>query len=596
MTSPRCKILSLNVRGLKNRLKRRSVFKYLKDQNCLFYCLQETYSEPKDELIWRNEWRGGIFFSHGSNHQKGVCILLNPASKLAIEECHMDNEGRIVAVNVVLNNLRFSICNIYAPNCFAEQTKFAQTLNAFLLRYLSVDKLIIGGDWNVTLGCIDKKGGAKWVPSAYRDKVISMLEDLDLVDIFRQKKPLKMSFTYESKFLKVKSRIDFFLVSNSLCESVLEVDTKASIAPDHKAVKLCLQLLSYNRGPGLWKFNNSLLDDERFINLINANYPKILDKYREIQDKRLLWELIKMEIRGLTIPYSKNKARINRQVELNILKRIEVLDELISSSDNLQNIDAELNEYEHLKKELKHIYEKKGEAAIFRSKVRWTQEGEKPTKYFFNIEKKNYTKKVISELKTGSDGNIIIDEAEIMKEIHSFYAQLYKSEMESDVNQDNLKDFEDFTNELFIPRLSNPERDAIEGILTIEECKEALNTFNSGKSPGEDGFTVEFYNTFFALLGKDHINCLNESYDLGEMSISQRRGVISLVPKDDSYLLLLSNWRPITLLNVDYKIASKAIAKRIESVLPKLIHSESCFYSISEKLLIQLNGLLLSGH
>ena len=161
-----------------------------------------------------------------------------------------------------------------------------------------------------------------------------------------------------------------------------------------------------------------------------------------------------------------------------------------------------------------------------------------------------------------------------MKEIHSFYAQLYKSEMESDVNQDNLKDFEDFTNELFIPRLSNPERDAKEGKLTIEECKEALNTFNSGKSPGEDGFTVEFYNTFFALLGKDLINCLNESYDLGEMSISQRRDVISLVPKDDSYLLLLSNWRPITLLNVDYKIASKAIAKRIESVLPKLIHSD----------------------
>ena len=412
-----------------------------------------------------------------------------------------------------------------------------------MVRYLSVDKLIIGGDWNVTLGCIDKKGGAKWVPSAYRDKVISMMEDLDLVDIFRQKKPLKMSFTYESKFLKVKSRIDFFLVSNSLCESVLEVDTKASIAPDHKAGKLCLQLNYHNRGPGLWKFNNSLLDDERFISLINTNYPKILDKYREIQDKRLLWELIKMEIRGLTIPYSKNKARINRQVELNILKRIEVLDELISSSDNLQNIDAELNEYEHLKKELKHIYEKKGEAAIFRSKVRWTQEGEKPTKYFFNIEKKNFNKKVISELKTGSDGNIIIDEAEIMKEIHSFYAQLYKSEMESDVNQDNLKDFEDFTNELFIPRLSNPERDAIEGKLTIEECKEALNTFNSGKSPGEDGFTVEFYNTFFGLLGKDLLNCLNESYDLGEMSISQRRGVISLVPKDDSYLLLLSTTR-----------------------------------------------------
>ena len=92
--------------------------------------------------------------------------------------------------------------------------------------------------------------------------------------------------------------------------------------------------------------------------------------------------------------------------------------------------------------------------------------------------------------------------------------------------------------------------------------------------PGEDGFTVEFYNTFYEILGQDLVNSLNESYELGELSISQRRGVISLVPKEDSNLLLLSHWRPITLLNVDYKIASKAIAKRIENVLPKLIHTD----------------------
>ena len=58
------------------------------------------------------------------------------------------------------------------------------------------------------------------------------------------------------------------------------------------------------------------------------------------------------------------------------------------------------------------------------------------------------------------------------------------------------------------------------------------------------------------------------------MSISQRRGVISLIPKDENNLTTLSNWRPITLLNVDYKILAKVIAKRIELVLPKLIHPD----------------------
>ena len=67
---------------------------------------------------------------------------------------------------------------------------------------------------------------------------------------------------------------------------------------------------------------------------------------------------------------------------------------------------------------------------------------------------------------------------------------------------------------------------------------------------------------------------MNAAFEFGEMSVSQRRGVITLLPKEDSDELLLSNWRPITLLNVDYKIASKTIAKRIERVLPYLIHPD----------------------
>jgi len=74
-----CKFLSLNVRGLKNR-RNADLFllQYLKDQNCHFYFLQETYSEPKDEIVWKSEWGGEILYSHGANRKKGVCILISP--------------------------------------------------------------------------------------------------------------------------------------------------------------------------------------------------------------------------------------------------------------------------------------------------------------------------------------------------------------------------------------------------------------------------------------------------------------------------------------------------------------------------------------
>ena len=76
------------------------------------------------------------------------------------------------------------------------------------------------------------------------------------------------------------------------------------------------------------------------------------------------------------------------------------------------------------------------------------------------------------------------------------------------------------------------------------------------------------------MLGRDLVDSFNSAYITGEMSISQSRGVITLVPKEDSDLELLNNWRPITLLNLDYKIVSKIIARRIEKVLPLLVCSD----------------------
>lgn len=79
------KIISLNVRGIRDQTKRRSILTYLKEQKANFYFLQETYSDVNDELIWQSEWGGKILFSHGTDHSKGVFILLDPATKNNVE-------------------------------------------------------------------------------------------------------------------------------------------------------------------------------------------------------------------------------------------------------------------------------------------------------------------------------------------------------------------------------------------------------------------------------------------------------------------------------------------------------------------------------
>ena len=70
------------------------------------------------------------------------------------------------------------------------------------------------------------------------------------------------------------------------------------------------------------------------------------------------------------------------------------------------------------------------------------------------------------------------------------------------------------------------------------------------------------------------LNSYNAAFETGSLSVSQRRGTITLIQKSDGNLSEHSHWRPISLLNVDYKILTRILAKRVESFLPKLVNSD----------------------
>ena len=324
-------------------------------------------------MAWQN------IFSHGSNHQKGVAILINPLFEITLENSREDEDGRIVLISAYFNTFKFSLCNIYAPNNTALQKAFIENLTEILISKADISNLITVGDWNVTLEAVDEKGGIQWKPSVYRDLLAEFMDELSLVDILRIKNPSKRCFTYESSALKMKSRIDFFLISRSLISSTKTADIKTAIAPDHKDIRLFLQFENKKKGPGLWKFNNSLLNDDTFVNLITTNYPIICRKYAYLTNLKLKWEMIKMEIRSLTIPYAKNKAKNIRTLEKQLESRIESLENNIDANPG-DSTDAEQQEIERLKTELCRIYEERADGAILRSKVRWIEHGEKPTK------------------------------------------------------------------------------------------------------------------------------------------------------------------------------------------------------------------------
>ena len=121
--------------------------------------------------------------------------------------------------------------------------------------------------------------------------------------------------------------------------------------------------------------------------------------------------------------------------------------------------------------------------------------------------------------------------------------------------------------------MSDKEQRLCEGKITLTEAHRCLLTMSQGRTPGNDGLPVEFYTAFWKIIGPFVIDSINYGYDHGQLSTSQRQSIITLIEKKGKDKQFVKNWRPISLINVDSKIGSRCIAKRMEAVVPKLIYN-----------------------
>ena len=136
------------------------------------------------------------------------------------------------------------------------------------------------------------------------------------------------------------------------------------------------------------------------------------------------------------------------------------------------------------------------------------------------------------------NGEITSDMKKINKQIEVFFSETYKSKLTDVPLSEQELGLKDFIQNLEIPRLSNEEQATFEHDLTVQEIKNVLHSFEKNKTPGEDGFTKEFHETFFDLLKQNLLVSYSEAFQKGSLSVSQRRGVISLIPKMTAMTLL----------------------------------------------------------
>ena len=172
--------------------------------------------------------------------------------------------------------------------------------------------------------------------------------------------------------------------------------------------------------------------------------------------------------------------------------------------------------------------------------------------------------KLIHQLRKEND-SMVKEKSEIIDEIYNFYQNLFKSQ-----SIDNEK-IDDYLSNFKSPNLTKEDQEAMDRFISEEEVKGAIKNLNINKSPGDDEITPEFYQTFSHTLAPILAEVYNNIWLRDEMTISMRNGIIQLIYKKKSTPTELKFWRPITLLNLDYKILTKILAGRLKCAMDYLL-------------------------
>ena len=572
-------VLSANVRGLRDKNKCKDVLDYLNSLNSNIICLQDTHWVESDLRNLKKFWSHECIINGKHTNSRGVAILLNNNFEYKILDTFKDEIGNVLAINMnISNNFSVLIINTYGPN--KDNPEFYSDIETLISDNPS-DYLIFCGDLNITIN--PQKDSRNYVTNfssnnpKSRQKLIELMENHDLIDAYRHLHPQINRFTWKKPNSNKMARLDYFIISNTLTDLITESNIKYGHRSDHSFIELKIQLNKFQRGPGTWKFNSNLLRNKSYVELINNAIHETtleyivpiynLDKIDDIPiedlmftiDDSLLLDTILMKIRGKSIRFSGKEKRKQNNKELELISDIEKLE----SDQTLRNLT---NLIEDKKSELQELRNIKLKGNMIRSRAQWIDEGERPTKYFCALETKNFLDKTIKRVCTDKN-EIITDQKDILSSLHTYYENLFKNR-DAELIQSKMDDLFKTEN---IPKLSNDKKSSIEGELTLNEVSNSLKNMQNDKSPGLDGFTSEFFKFFWSKLKYFVLRCINHSYRTGKLPQTLRTCVITCLPKQNKSREYLKNWRPISLLNVVYKIASASIANRLKTVLNLII-------------------------
>jgi len=541
-------IISLNVNGLSNHHKLKSIISMLSPHKPDIICLQETFTSQSSTpssftlSLLKSTWSGHFFYT------KHLITLINPSFSTNLS--FISSDERIMDISISSHSSSFIVRNIYAPPFLNSQfwSSFPSLPN--------FPNLICAGDFNTTTQFRDR-----WSSQPYSKNLPNLLL---FPSLFPNMIDLAGSLPGSPHYTLIrnnilytsKSRIDYILISPSLFSSSLITFTIfMNSLSDHRAV--VLKPTPLKKHNSLWRMNTSYLS----IPYVQTNISNILLSYSSSPSSHN-WDKCKHDIKNYFKSISHSFSKKNKSAIFNISNRIKNLQNSSNPNSSLiSTLKQKLAELEH-----KHI-----QYLILRSRINWYEQGESPSKYFFQRFKQAQSQMEISSLfipstpSPNSPLHLSNNINDILNHCKSHFSSLWSSP----------PPFQHTPLSTYIPTLPSSSITALDSPITPDELYQAIKSKKDLSAPGPDGFPYKFYKTFPTQISKILIPIFHDiAFKSTPPPPSWSETIITLIHKKNSDPRYVDNLRPIVLSNTDIKLLSTILATRFQTHASILIHPD----------------------
>ena len=602
--APPITLLCLNVNGMRDPSKRRTLFASLAARQCDVVVLTETHCASGEEgRTWLQEgagpgmpWLGQGFWSVGTSQSRGVAVLLGPhLGATSARAAYTGPEGRVLRVEWPRpGGVPMAVVAVYAPVESRDRPAFFGVDGPLSLALRAgagvTADCFVGGDFNCVMdvadvwGHVGPRGGSRLVGA---EDLRVLAAGAGLVDVWQELHPGVRGGEGATHFAPGAAglsagRIDMWLAPAqevaagwaARCDLVW-----GALPGDHAAVELRWQAPHRRpQGSDIWQFPTRLLQDAPFVATVRAELAALGASWLPRTPAEVAapaaarHEALKEHLRCAALAAHRHAARLAARAARASRVQVQAARArvLAAGPTGRPAHRAWCHTVGAMQREARVVAERTHEAAS----VLWENYGEQSTRWFHRLDTKlqplprmesvaDASGSVVSVHQPG--GTVAVGRALAAHFDGSAHGVFAPGVVDASAQADLLAALDAVVPPALAADSAGPVGD---GSITLGCAWAALASAPSGKSPGSDGLPYEVYRVFWDVLGPPMVAAWNEAFSSTAtdpcLSPSQRTGVVVLLYKgDDKPVTAVDSYRPITLLNSDYKLLARVLVQRL---------------------------------